>query len=149
MSIFIGISEIARQTAALPKVNNTLVATDLTIPIAANQRMTGTFFCPLSVAGAASGAQFQLVVPAGGTLYQLQYQILNGVTPAVAVTDIFLASAAFSNALANIGDHCASGIFSIANGATAGSITMQFAQLVTDAAAATLLAGAFMQVTKF
>ena len=149
MSIVLGQTVTAYQQAVTSKVNDTLVNTNLSIPIASSQRMKGTIFAPVSVTGAASGAKFQLVVPAGGTLYQLQYQIINAVTPATAVIDLITASAAFSNALANIGTHCMLANFTIVNGATAGDVVLQFAQLVTDAAAATLDVGAWMTVTKF
>lgn len=148
MATIIGFTNTARQAAALAKTNDTLVNTDLVIPIAVNQRMNGSFFAAFTLAGAASGAKFQLTVPAGGTIYQLGFQINDPATPAI-ITDVLLASAAFSDALAAADDYWVTGTFSITNGATAGNVALQFAQLVTDAGAATLLAGAWMWVTKF
>lgn len=141
----IGVFNIARQAAALAKTNNTLADTDLSIPIAANQSFAGTGFLPITLAGAASGAQVQVTVPAGGTTYILGYTIVNGSSATVAAADVIVASAAFSNALANAADHYISFYISVVNGATAGNILVRFAQLVTDAAAATLLAGAWFQ----
>ena len=149
MSLILGQSVVTYQQAVTSKVNNTLANTNLTIPIAANQTMVGQIFAPTTVTGAASGAQYQLIVPAGGVLYQLQYSIVNATTPAIAIIDVITASAAFNNALANINTHCMTAEFTIVNGATAGNVVLQFAQLVTDAAAATLDVGAWMRVTKF
>lgn len=150
MSIFIGQQQTAFQVANLAvTASAVLVNTDLSIPIAANQRMIGTIFCPITLAGAASGAKWQIVVPAGGTLYRVAFEIYNGSTNVLATADVIVASAAFSNALANAADHYMKASFEISNGATAGSVTLQFAQLVADAAAAAVLAGSWMQVTKF
>ena len=149
MSLHLGQTVLAYQNAVTSKVNDTLVDTNLTIPISANQRLAGDIFAVVGVTGAASGAKFQLTVPAGGTLYQVEYEIINAVTPALAVVDLITASAAFSNALANIGTHCMKARFTIVNGANAGDVTLQFAQLVTDAAAATLDVGSWMRGTKF
>lgn len=143
----IGVYNIARQAAALAKTNNTLADTDLSIPIAANQSFSGRAFLPITLAGAASGAQVQVTVPAGGVTYILGYTIVNGASAAVAASDIIVASAAFSNALANADNHFISFYISVVNGTTAGNILVRFAQLVTDAAAATLLAGAFFDGT--
>jgi hypothetical protein len=153
MSIFLGQPVLALQTANLV-VNSagtgvTLQNTALSIPIAANQKMAGFCRVPIAVAGAASGAKFQLTVPAAGVTYQVEYQIINGSTQAVAIADNILTSGPFSNALANIADHYMFCTFYIANGATLGSVTLQFAQLVADAANTTLYAGATMHVTKF
>lgn len=149
MSLILGNTVTAYQQAVTSKTNDTLANTNLTIPIGANQTMVGSIFAPTTVTGAASGAKYQLVVPAGGVLYQLQFEIINATTPATALIDMITASAAFSNALANINTHVMLANFTIVNGATAGSVTLQFAQLVTDAAAATLDVGAWMRGTKF
>lgn len=143
----IGVSISAKQAAALAKTNNTLANSDLIIPIAASQSFIGRFFCPITLAGTASGAQIQITVPAGGVTYIVGYEIVNGNSATVAAADVITASAAISNALANATDHYMKGEISIVNGTTAGNITLQFAQLVTDAGAATLLAGAFITGT--
>lgn len=141
----IGVFNIVRQTAALAKTNDVLADTELIIPIGANQSFSGEAFLPFTLAGAASGAKVQVTVPAAGVSYQLGYNIINGNSATVVQSDIIVASAAFSNALANAADHFISFQISVLNGATAGNITIQFAQLVTDAAAATLLAGAWLK----
>ncbi len=142
MSTKIGIPNVQQQAANLPITSSvTLVNTDLIVPIAINQSYKGRAVMPITLAGAASGAKWQVTVPAGGSVYQVGFQIYNGSTNALATAGILLASAAFSNALANAANHlCIVDIFVI-NGATAGNITIQFAQLVSDAGAATLLAG--------
>jgi hypothetical protein len=143
----LGIPQSAKQLLALPKTTDVLVNTDLIIPIAASQSFIGKAFLPITLAGAASGAKVQVTVPAGGTAYLLGYEIINGNSATVAAADVILASAAFSNALANATDHFIKFDLTVVNGATAGNITVQFAQLTTDAAAATLLAGAFITGT--
>ncbi len=150
MSIFLGQPVLARQDTILTvNSSTTLVNTQLSIPIAASQRMQGLCRVPITLAGAASGAKWQLTVPAGGTVYQVEYTITNGNSATVVQSNVLLASAAFSNALANITNHYMFCTFYIANGATAGSVTLQFAQLVSDAAAASVLAGATMWALKF
>lgn len=143
----IGVFNIIRQTTALAKTNNTLANTELILPIAASQSFSGEAFLAFTLAGAASGAQVQVTVPAGGTTYILGYNITNGNSATVVQSDVIVASAAFSNALANATDHYISFYLSVVNGATAGNITVQFAQLVTDAAAATLLVGSWFKGT--
>jgi len=147
MSVVIGINNSAKQAAALAKVNNTLANSDLIIPIGASQSFIGRFYLPINLAGGASGAQVQITVTGGGTTYLVGYEICNGNSATIVQADQIVASAAFSNALANATDHFFSGFITIVNGATAGNITVQFAQLVTDAAAATLLAGAWISGT--
>jgi hypothetical protein len=137
-TIIRGIRNAVNQAADLPKVNNTLLDTDLVIPISAGQLVTGTIKAWFTLAGAASGVQFELLSPAGVADYKLTWQINDTQTPAVD-TDVLLAQAAFSSALANAGNYYAEINFSILNGATAGNLTLQFAQKTTDAAAATLL----------
>ena len=150
MSIFVGTPIFAYQVDDLAKTaDTTLEDTDLVIPIAANERMHGYVRALVTLAGTASGAKFQLTVPAGGIVFENQYIITNGGTGAVAAADTQLASAAFSNALANADTHALLMHFEIENGATAGNVALQFAQLVSDAGAATFLLGATMMVWKF
>lgn len=150
MSLHFGQPAIALQTTAFAATNdNVLSDSELTVPIGTNQRMRGSIMCPVTLAGAASGAQWQITAPAGGSVYQVQYVIINGATNAVAQADIIIASAAFSNALANAATHVMMAEFEIHNGNTAGNVTLQFAQLVANAAAATMLAGATMRVVRF
>lgn len=150
MSRFIGQRQIAFQVAALPVTASVaFVNTDLSIPIGASQRMVGSIFCPITLAGAASGAKWQITVPAAGTLYRVAFEIYNGSTNVLATADVIVAAAAFSNALANAADHYMKASFEITNGVTAGDVTLQFAQLVADAGAATVLAGAYMEATLF
>jgi hypothetical protein len=146
MSTVIGIPFAFRQTAALPITSSTvLVATSLVVPIAIGQTIYCRATLPMTLAGAASGAKFQVVTPAAPTTYQVQYKIFNGSTNVLATAGILLATAAFSNALANAANHFAEVDIFVTNGATAGSVTIQFAQLVSDASAATLLAGAMIK----
>ncbi len=144
MAPFLGVPRSAKQAADLSLDSDVLTNTDLIIPIAANQSFIGKAFLPITLLGAVSGAKVQVLVPAAGVSYLLGYEIINGNSATVVAADILLASAAFSNALGNVTDHYISFDLTVVNGATAGNITVQFAQLVTDADAAVLLAGAFI-----
>jgi len=144
----VGINNSATQAANLPITSSVaLVNTDLIIPIGASQKFIGRALLGVTLAGAASGAKVQVTVPAGGTAYMLAYEIINGNSGTVVQANIITASAAFSNALANATNHYISFLISIVNGTTAGNITVQFAQLVSDAAAATLLANSWISGT--
>lgn len=146
MSEYLGIRKVYRQTADLPKVNNTLADTDLSVPVDVNQIVEGDITAYFTLAGAASGAAFELVPPAGGVDYKLSWHILDGATPANLI-NTQLAAAAFNASLANAANYTVKISFSYVNGTTAGVLKLQFAQKTTDAAAATLLKGSVMNVT--
>lgn len=148
MSVKTGIRFVCVQDADLAKTNDTLANTDLTFSIAAGEKVKGRAILPVTLAGTASGAKFLVDAPAAPAVYQVEYKIINGNSGAVATTDIILAEAAFSNALANATTHFAEVDFYIENGTTEGDVTIQFAQLVTDASAATLLEGATLEVVR-
>jgi hypothetical protein len=147
----IGIRSIFR-LAANQSVNNggtgvTLVdITGLQFPLAINQRVKFRAWLPCAVAGAASGLKFQATVPAGGAAYAVSAVIMNGVTNALALAAVIVAQAAVSNALANIGNHLCILEGEVINGATAGNLSIQFAQLVADAANATIIRGATLEI---
>lgn len=147
----IGIRSIYR-LAANQSVNNagtgtTLVdITGLQFSMAANKRVKFRAWLPCAVAGAASGLKFQVTGPAGLTSYTVSAYIGNGVTNANGLLSVITAQAAVSNALANIGNHICMLEGEMTLGATAGNLSIQFAQLVADAANATILAGATLEV---
>jgi len=134
-----GIQKFVRLAANVVAANATLANTGLVIPIAANQRLTGTAILFITV-GATGGLRLSLTVPAGGSAYAADYTLVNNVASSVAGA-FQAAAAAFANAAANAGTHQVTVNFDIVNGSTAGNVVLQFAQNTTDALTATLLAG--------
>ena len=124
-----------------------LVTTGLTSAIAANQTQHIKAWIPVTV-GATGGVRAQIVVPAGGTLFEATINLVNTVAPSSTVA-IQLASAAFTNALANAGSHWLEIDAYILNGATAGNVDIQMAQNTSDALSLTILKGGFMDVHFF
>lgn len=102
--------------------------TDLTVPVAANQKISIKYVLPFSV-GATGGFKFNVAVPAGGTAYMAAMFAFDGVTvaPGVQVGQVITAAADFANAWAVAGNHrCVIEVL-IENGATAGNIDLKFA----------------------
>lgn len=114
--------------------------------IAAGQTMAIRAWIPFSV-GATGGIRLQVVVPAGGTLFNISITLHNTVAPAI--TDAMqVASAAFTNALANAGNHWVEVEGEIVNGVTAGTVDIQIAQNTVDVLSLTVLRGAHVRVLK-
>ncbi len=150
MSQYLGIPLGAQATADQAiTASTTLANSALILPIAASQSMSGRIFAPFTLAGTASGAKFQITVPANGVVYQLGYELIDGNGKSVAQADLLTASASFSNALAHAANYALVAWFRITNGTTAGNVTLQLAQLVSDAGAITLLKGAWMECVRF
>lgn len=124
-----------------------LVSTGLTSAIAAGQSQHFRAWIPVTV-GATGGVRLQVVVPAGGTLFNVTIKLFNTVTPSL-TTAAQAASAAFTNALANAGTHWIEVEGTIVNGATAGNIDIQIAQNTSDALSLTVLRGATMDTVIF
>lgn len=124
-----------------------LVTTGLTSPIAANQTQKIRAWIPFTV-GATGGIRAQIVVPAGGTLFEATFRLTDTVTPAT-IPGEQQASAAFTNALAVAGDHWLEVEAIIINGATAGNVDIQMAQNTADALSLTVSRGGSMDVVKF
>jgi len=124
-----------------------LVTTGLTSPIAANQRQKLTFKVPFSV-GATGGVRCQVAVPAGGVVYNACITLANTVAPSITTAEQ-VASAVFTNALANAGNHWLEVDVYVKNGATAGNVDLQMAQNTSDALSLTILEGGFVEVTSF
>jgi hypothetical protein len=124
--------------------NATLATTGLTSPIAASQRQSFGLWIPFTV-GATGGIRLQIVVPAGGVLFDIGGVVFNTVTPAEIPFEQ-QASAAFTNALAVAGDHFLKIWGTIVNGVTAGNIDVQMAQNTVDVLSLTVKRGAFMNV---
>lgn len=143
----IGIRNFFKVAADVVVTNSVaLVTTGLTSPIAANQTQKIRAWIPLTV-GATGGVRAQIVVPAGGTLFNATIKLFNTVAPSI-TTAAQAASAAFTNALANAGTHWLEIEATIINGATAGNIDIQMAQNTADALSLTVLKGGSMDVIK-
>lgn len=147
----IGVRTIYANSAAQAVTASTVLVdvTGLSTPLKANQRCHFRFFAPCAVAGAASGIKVQVVSTVAPSRYVQETKIFNGSTSAVALATVITAQAATSNALANIANHLIDIEGEIVAGATDGVLKLQFAQLVSDAAAASILAGASLEVTLF
>ena len=148
----VGIKVAALITAAVVITSNAVLASAgsffglLAPQIAAGQTVHVRYWIPFSV-GATGGIRCQLVVPAGGTLFNCSITLHNTVAPSI--TDAMqVASAAFTNALANAGNHWLEVEADIVNGATAGTIDLQIAQNTSDVLSLTVLRGAWCDVTK-
>ena len=124
-----------------------LVSTGLTSPIAANQTQHIKFWVPFTV-GATGGIRAQIVVPAGGVIFNATIKLFNTVAPSL-TTATQAASAAFTNAAANAGTHWLEIEATIVNGSTAGNIDLKVAQNTSDPLSLTILRGATCDVLKF
>lgn len=141
-----GIRNIADVNADIAVTNSAvLVTTGLTAPIAAGQRMHIKAWVPITV-GATGGVRFQVLVPAGGTVFELTAVLNNTVAPSSTLFEQ-QASAVMTNALANAGDHWIEIEATIINGATAGNVDVQAAQNTADALTLTISRGGTMDVT--
>jgi hypothetical protein len=137
------------QVAADIVVTNSaaLVTTGLTSPIAANQSQKIRAWIPVTV-GATGGVRAQIVVPAGGVVFEATFKLYNTVAPSLTTAEQ-QASAAFTNALANAGDHWLEIEAMVVNGATAGNVDIQMAQNTADALSMTISRGGSVDVVKF
>ncbi len=120
-----------------------LVSSGLTSPIAASGKQKFRAWIPITV-GAAGGVRLQVVVPAAGALFLTTIKLYDTITPAL-TTLIQTASAAFTNALAQAGNHWLEVEGYIENGVNAGSIDIQLA-CNTAANQLTILKGGWMDV---
>lgn len=140
----LGIRNSFRVGTALPITNVTPISSGLLFPVAANQVVRGRIFLTFSV-GAAGGCRFIFVVPAAGTSFNATFRLYDNVAPAMTGA-VQTAAAAFTNALANAGNHNLEVEFDIVNGATAGNIDFQFAQNTNNATPITLFVGCEAEV---
>ncbi len=123
--------------------SNALVSIGLSAAIAAGQTKKFRWFIPFSV-GATGGMGLQVVVPAAGTVFIAAITLNNTVAPSTTIA-LQVASAAFTNALANAGNHWVEVEVTVVNGATAGTVDLQMRQNTTDALTLTVLRGAGLQ----
>lgn len=123
-----------------------LASVGLVSPIGANQTQKLRYWVPFSV-GATGGVRAQVVVPAGGTIFIATIKLYNNVAPSL-TTSVQTASAAFTNALANAGNHWLEIEVTVVNGATAGNVDLQMAQNTSDVLSLTILRGGMVEVVK-
>lgn len=143
----VGIRTVFKKAADQVITSSTaLVTSGLTSPIAANETQKFEVVIPFSV-GATGGFKCQVVVPAGGVLFNASFILANTVAPGVVVAQQ-VASAAFGNAVANAGNHWLKISGTVKNGATAGNLDIQVAQNSSDALSLTVLSGATMEICK-
>jgi len=124
-------------------VSNVLVSIGLSTAIAASQTKKIRWWVPFST-GATGGMGLQIVVPAGGTIFNATIKLFN-VGAGTIVIASQAASALFNNALANAATHWVEVEVTIVNGATAGTVDLQMRQNTTDALTLTVLRGAGME----
>jgi hypothetical protein len=127
--------------------STTFVATDLSFPLAANQKVHARFFVPITLGGTASGIKFQVNAPASPTAY-VSAVTLFADDNSVGLVSVVNTEGAQGVTLANAGNHVAVIDVTITNGSTAGTVTLEFAQNVQDAAAAIVQRGAYVDITK-
>lgn len=145
----IGMRATYRNPANIPVTSSiALVTTNLTSPIAANERQQLRFWQPFSV-GATGGVRALVAVPAGATAQVMTTTIVNNVTDAI-IADVQTLAAppvAVTNALASAGTHWLEIVLQVLNGATPGNVDLQMAQNTVDALTLTILNGGFVDVT--
>lgn len=141
----VGIRTIYTKTANQLFTSNAVLATiGLVSPIAASQTQKIRVWVPFTV-GATGGLQLQIVVPAGGVIFEGTINLYNPVTPSQ-ITAEQQASAAFAAALAVAGDHWIIWEGQIVNGLTAGNVDVQMCQNTSDALSLTVKRAATMEV---
>jgi len=116
-----------------------LQTTGLTSAIAAGETQKLRFWVPFTV-GATGGVRCQVVVPAGGVIFDCTIKLFNSVAPSL-TTAAQVASAVFTNALANAGTHWLEVECTVVNGTTAGNVDLQIAQNTSDVLTLTVLRG--------
>jgi hypothetical protein len=122
-----------------------LITTGLSSPIAVNERQHLKWWIPVTV-GATGGLRLQIVVPAGGIIFNATIKLINTVAPSI-TTAAQAASAAFTNAAANAGTHWLEVEADIQNGVNAGTVDLQMAQNTVDVLSLTILKGGSLEAT--
>jgi hypothetical protein len=131
------------QAADLNKVNAVLANSDLTFPLLAGQRVSGTFYIPVNVGAIAAGIKWRLNVSSAPTYYVCGFCNNRQVTDTVwqwAIT----AQVDMTDPAPSLGLNYITGNFNIVANAAA-TVTLQFAQVVVNALATVMQQGAFVQ----
>lgn len=144
--VILGIDNRFDIVADVPFTSNIVAATvGLTSPIAANQTQRLRAWVRVAV-GATGGVKVTPVIPVGASLVGT-IGFHNTVAPSY--TPATLTTSGAGNALANAGTHWVLVDMVVANGATAGSVDLQFCQNTSDANTLTVLKFGFLEVIKF
>jgi hypothetical protein len=145
----IGIRTVIFVPAGVTTISNVVLGavTGLTQAVKAASTWWFRFWIPFSV-GATGGVKFQVVVPAAPTLFTLNWKLYQGGTGPGTLLDTAnqSASAAFANAAAGAGSNLMEATLYLINGVNPGSVTLQFAQNSSVAAALTIIQGGIMEV---
>lgn len=142
----IGIRQVFLVAADIPVAASVaLVSTGLTFPMLVGQRFAIDAYIPITV-GATGGVRLQTVIPAVPTTFSQAILLYDTIAPLV-TSAYQTASAAFTNALANAGNHFMRVTGQITCGATAGNFDIQMA-CNTAANQLTILKGGWLQVTQ-
>lgn len=146
--MFPGLTNFLKIAANVVVTNSTvLITSGLSSPIAANQKQKIRWWLPFSV-GATGGFGYQLIVPAAGAYY-LSAGILHNTGAGTTLVNVITASALFSNALANAGNHLLELEAVIENGVNPGFVDLQIAQDSADPLSLTALKGGWMATTVY
>lgn len=131
-------------------VNNsaTAVPTDLTVALAANQKIKIRYYVPVTLAGTAGGVKFVVNAPASVAAYVVSCALFTD-ADSLGLTTTITSEAAFGVTLANAGTHWAVIDADITNGATAGTVVLEFAQNSAQSENCIVLRGAFADWVKF
>jgi len=146
----LGIKNYFALAASMSVTSSTALATatGMVLTVATGQTWNIRGFFPFSVAGTAPGAKFALT-PSGALTSYVASWLMWDLTTATKVLfsgDTQVAQAAFGATLNVTGDHLQEVNATIVF-AAAGTLSLQFAQNVSDAAASVLIAGSFMECT--
>jgi hypothetical protein len=147
----LGIRNIFRQAADKALTAQTVLqTTDLVFNLAAGQKAHFRAWLPFTLAGTASGLKVEAVPSQTAQHIVTSYKVFNLVAAHIALDNgaVQTAPASVSGTLANAGNDLVEVEGDITGHATIpGTVGIQFAQLVSDAGAVTLLQGASIEVT--
>jgi len=145
----LGIRSYAVQDVADTVVNSvTLVNSDLTFNLAANQSVHVRYSLPYRLTGVTSGIKFTITPPSGSVFYSSAAIVYRN-DDSIASINVVNAPSAQGAVINTTGSAIANIDFDLVNGSTAGAVTLQFAQSVAGPGENTiLLRGAYAEITK-
>jgi len=146
MSFTQGIQTINRLAADFPVTSNATPAdiTGFTFAVGSLKRIKFRFRCVFTL-GASGGFRFVAHNTHAPAIYNAEFNVAEGTTPQDFNNAIF-AEAAFTNASAHAATYFAHIEGEIEQDATGGTFSIQFAQNTSDAATATIKAGATLEI---
>ena len=141
-SSFIGASKVVQKTAGETVTSSTTLQNDdhLTFSIAANETWKGTIILPIS-ANPSGGFKFDITAPSGASGSCAMFGGSNYTSGWVAIGTGFGATAIISNTTMAI-------TFSVANGSTAGSVQLRWAQNASFGTGTTIAGGATLTAVR-